>query len=198
MENVHGWVQHRLHRGNDMPKRGRPKKNLDLNLRSIREMRMREEKLRAIFTDDLEPVPVDKTNLKITLRGEVLNDLTQIRYLSEVETWKYIPEEVAQLLFERIVSTSQYHDDEGKLVETLSDSALVHMAVRLLRLYLQGANPWNRRLIPKVTQVDRGEATRTVFMKRFKHGADMEAVRRIIENSDSDKEHYEDVDWDSL
>ena len=74
---------------------------------------MQEEKLRAIFTDDLEPVPVDKTNLKITLR-KVLNDLTQIRYLSEVETWKYIPE-VAQLLFERIVSTSQYHDDEGKL-----------------------------------------------------------------------------------
>ena len=90
-------------------------------------------------------------------------------------------------------------DDDGKKVETLSDSAIVHMAVRLLRLYLQGANPWNRKLIPKILQVDRDVVSRTVFMKRAKHGADMEAIRRMVNDVESsDDILYDDVDWDSL
>ena len=179
--------------------RGRPRKNLDLNLASIREMRTREEKLRAIFTDELKQIPEEKRRLQIALRGEVVDDLMMIRYLSEADTWKFIPEEVAELIFERIVKTTQFRDDDGKKVETLSDSAIVHMAVRLLRLYLQGANPWNRKLIPKIMQVDRDVVSRTVFMKRPKHGADMEAIRRMINGVESaDDILYDDVDWDSL
>jgi len=179
--------------------RGRPRKNLDLNLASIREMRTREEKLRAIFTDELKPIPEEKRRLQIALRGEVVDDLMMIRYLSEVDTWKYVPEEVAELLFERIVKTTQFRDDGGQSVETLSDSAIVHMAVRLLRLYLQGSNPWNRKLIPKILQVDRDVASRTVFMKRTKHGADMEAIRRMVNDVETaDDILYDEVDWDSL
>ena len=179
--------------------RGRPRKNLDLNLASIREMRTREEKLRAIFTDELKQILEEKRRLQIALRGEVVVDLMMIRYLSEVDTWKSVPEEVAELLFERIVKTTQFRDDDGKKVETLSDSAIVHMAVRLLRLYLQGANPWNRKLIPKILQVDRDVVSRTVFMKRVKHGADMEAIRRMVNDVESsDDILYDDVDWDSL
>ena len=182
----------------NMP-RGRPRKNLDLNLASIREMRTREEKLRAIFTDELKPIPEEKRRLQIALRGEVVDDLMMIRYLSEVDTWKYVPEEVAELLFERIVKTTQFTDDGGQSVETLSDSAIVHMAVRLLRLYLQGSNPWNRKLIPKILQVDRDVASRTVFMKRTKHGADMEAIRRMVNDVETaDDILYDEVDWDSL
>ena len=48
---------------NNMP-RGRPRKNLDLNLASIREMRTREEKLRAIFTDELKPIPEENEGYK--------------------------------------------------------------------------------------------------------------------------------------
>jgi hypothetical protein len=186
-------------RGNGHMPRGRPRKNLDLNLASIREMRTREEKLRAIFTDELKPIPEEKRRLQIALRGEVVDDLMMIRYLSEADTWKFVPEEVAELLFERIVKTTQFRDDDGKKVETLSDSAIVHMAVRLLRLYLQGANPWNRKLIPKILQVDRDVVSRTVFMKRAKHGADMDAIRRMVNGVDSsDDILYDDVDWDSL
>ena len=119
--------------------------------------------------------------------------------MSEVDTWKYIPEEVAELVFERIVSTRQYTDDNDVAVEELSDSAIVHMAVRLLRLYLQGANPWNRKLIPKVLQVDRDEVTRTQFMKKFKHGADLEPMF-ADDTEDDDDEFYSGhvPDWDSL
>ena len=92
-------------------------------------MRTREEKLRAIFTDELKPIPEEKRRLQIALRGEVVDDLMMIRYLSEADTWKFVPEEVAELLFERIVKTTQFRDDDGKKVETLSDSAIVHMAV---------------------------------------------------------------------
>jgi len=182
--------------------RGRPRKNLDLNLKSIREMRTREDKLRAIFTGELKPIQRDSRRLGVSLRGEVNDDLAQIRYLSELDTWKYIPDEVAHILFERIVSTSQYHEDDKKSVDTTSDSAIIHMAVRLLRLYLQGANPWNRKLIPKVMQVDREVASRSVFMKRFKHGAEMDAVRKLVDDIEIIDEDMlydlEDVSWDNL
>jgi len=186
-----------------MTKRGRPRKELQLNMQAIREMRKREEKLRAIFGTEIKPLPWDSRRLAISLHGAVLEDIAQIRYLSEVDTWKYIPDEVANLVFERIVSTKQYVDDEGIKVEELSDSAIVHMGVRLLRMYLQGANPWNRKLVPKVLQVDREEVSRTMFMKKFKHGADMENIRKMIddiENDDSEEPFYsEEVpDWDSL
>ena len=183
-----------------MVKRGRPRKEVQLNMQAIREMRKREEKLRAIFGTEMRPLPWDKRRLVVSLHGSVLEDIAQIRYLSEVDTWKHIPEEVAQLVFERIVATKQYGDDDEVVVEELSDSAIVHMAVRLLRLYLQGANPWNRKLIPKVLQVDRDEVSRTSFMKKFKHGADMEAIRTMVDAIENDEEFYsEDVpDWDSL
>ena len=182
--------------------RGRPRKNNDLDARAIREMRTREDKLRAIFTADWKPIPKDDRKLQVALRGPALDEIAQIRLLAEVETWRNIPEEVAQLLFERIVETTQHYEDDGKKVEDLSDSAITHMALRLFRLYLMGANDWNRRLLPKVLQVDRDVATRTVFMKRFKHGAEMEAIRRMvndIEYEDTDLLYgVEDVSWDDL
>ena len=186
-----------------MTKRGRPRKQLQLNMQAIREMRKREEKLRAIFGTEINPIPWDGRRLAISLHGAVHDDIAQIRYLSEVDTWKHIPDEVASLVFERIVSTKQFTDDDGIKVEELSDSAIVHMGVRLLRLYLQGANPWNRKLIPKVMQVDREMISRTFFMKKFKHGAEMESIREMIDDSerdDVDEVFYsgEAPDWDSL
>ena len=182
-----------------MSKRGRPRKELELNMQAIREMRKREDKLRAIFGAEKKPISWDKRRLMVSLHGSVLDDIAQIRYLSEVDTWKYIPEEVAELVFERIVSTRQYIDDDDVAVEELSDSAIVHMAVRLLRLYLQGANPWNRKLIPKVLQVNRDDVTRTQFMKKFKHGADLEPMFADDTESEGDGFYTDDVpDWDSL
>ena len=140
--------------------------------------------------------------MQVVLRGPALDEIQQIRFLSEVETWKHIPEEVAQLLFERIVETTQHYEDDSKRVEHLSDSAITHMALRLFRLYLTGANPWNRRLLPKVLQVDREEASRTVFMKRPQHGAEMEAIRRMVNDIEIDETDLlydvEDVSWDDL
>lgn len=182
--------------------RGRPRKNFDLDARAIREMRTREEKLRAIFTADWKPIPKDDRKLQVALRGPALDEIAQIRLLAEVETWRNIPEEVAQLLFERIVETTQHHEDDGKKVEHLSDSAITHMALRLFRIYLMGSNDWNRRLLPKVLQVDREEATRTVFMKRFKHGAEMEAIRRMVDDIQTNDGELlydlDDVSWDDL
>ena len=98
--------------------------------------------------------------------------------------------------------TTQHYEDDGKQVEHLSDSAITHMALRLFRLYLTGANPWNRRLLPKVLQVDREEASRTVFMKRPQHGAEMEAIRRMVNDIEIDATDLlysvEDVSWDDL
>ena len=49
-------------------------------------------------------------------------------------------------------------------------------------------------------QVDREEASRSVFMKRFKHGAEMEAVRKLIDDIEIIDEDLlydlEDVSWD--
>ena len=53
-------------------------------------MRTREDKLRAIFTGQIKPIPKDSRRLGVSLRGEVIDDLAQIRYLSELDTWKYV------------------------------------------------------------------------------------------------------------
>lgn len=178
----------------------RKKENVELTLRAIREMRTREEKLRKIFGVRPEPLPKIKSRV-LRVREDVFDDVDYIRLLSEADTWKYVPEEVAEHLFNYVVLNKQYHEDDDFKVEDVPDAIIVAMGVRLLRLYLTGANKWNRKLIPTVMNVSREDMTREVFMTSFKKGAEIERMLNSIdgEKEEDEGDYYSSIpDWDDI
>jgi hypothetical protein len=165
---------------------------------TLRSMRNREEKLRAIFLDSPELPDRSQKWVAVNVREEIMNDVEFIRILGEINTWKYLPEEVADVLFK---------DMRGNMVrpqdfDDVSANTIIGMSLRLLRIYLTGANQMTRKLMPKVMQVDRVSIGRQMFMSRVAHGVEMEAVvAKVKENEDyesDDNFDFDAVDFDEL
>ena len=160
---------------------------------SIRAMEKREERLRSIFLQNSK-IP-DKTPEWVTLKVQdvTMNDIEFIRILGEIDTWQYLPEDVADILFKNMKGDPVRPQD----FSDVSNSTIIGMSLRLMRLYLMGANKWNRKLIPKVMQVNRRKITRRKFMERVPHGIEMD---NIIEkaNDKGDYESDDNFDFDSV
>ena len=184
----------------------RPRRTWDLTTQTIREMRTREEKLRAVFGAQRKPPALneDKENQKtFRVREGIVRDLEHIRLLAELDTWKYIPEEVAAVVFEHFITLQQHYEDGDVEVEHIPDTVIVEMAIRTFRLYLQGCHPWNRKLIPKVMGVDRNEITIRKLRQSVVHGAIIDnivdATYEVDDLPDDDTFDFDDIpEWDEL
>jgi hypothetical protein len=160
---------------------------------TVRMMRKREEKLRAIFLDSPEIPDRGEEWKNLSVRGEIIDDIEMIRILGEVDTWQYLPEDVADILFKDMRGNKVRPQD----FDDVSTATIVGMAVTLMRLYLMGANSWTRRLMPKVLQVNREKVTRRMFMEKVKHGVDIDVMLEE-KREKSDYESDDNFDFDSV
>ncbi len=184
----------------------RPRRTWDLTTQTIREMRTREEKLRAVFGAQQKPPAYneDKAGHKtFRVREGIVRDLEHIRLLAELDTWKYIPEEVAAVVFEHFITLQQHYEDGDVEVGHIPDTVIVEMAIRTFRLYLQGCHPWNRKLIPKVMGVNRDEISIRKLRQSVVHGAIIDNIVDATDDMDDlpdeDAFDFDNIpEWDGL
>ena len=113
-----------------------------------REKKKREDKIRNIFwTKNIETEP-KKKRLHIAIPSSSIETISDIRQMHSVECWKYIPDVVLDALFNEQIHLRD--EDPTDPTYVLTDREIVRMSLELLRLYLMGADHYNRRLLRKL------------------------------------------------
>jgi hypothetical protein len=110
-----------------------------------REKKKREDKIRSIFwAEKLDSEPKRK-RLHIAIPSSSVKTIMDIRQMHSVECWKYIPDVVLDALFNEQIHL--HDEDPTDPTFVLSDREIVRMSLEVLRLYLMGADHYNRRLL---------------------------------------------------
>ena len=113
-----------------------------------REKKKREDKIRNIFwAKNIETEP-KKKRLHIAIPSSSIETISDIRQMHSVECWKYIPDVVLDALFNEQIHLRD--EDPTDPTYVLTDREIVRMSLELLRLYLMGADHYNRRLLRKL------------------------------------------------
>ena len=89
-----------------------------------------------------------KKRLHIAIPSSSIETISDIRQMHSVECWKYIPDVVLDALFNEQIHLRD--EDPTDPTYVLTDREIVRMSLELLRLYLMGADHYNRRLLRKL------------------------------------------------
>ena len=89
-----------------------------------------------------------KKRLHIAIPSSSIETISDIRQMHSVECWKYIPDVVLDALFNEQIHLRD--EDPTDPTYVLTDREIVRMSLELLRLYLMGADYYNRRLLRKL------------------------------------------------
>ena len=110
-----------------------------------REKKNREDKIRNIFwPKNIENEPKRK-RMHIAIPSSSIKTIQDIRQMHSVECWKYIPDVVLDSLFNEQIHLRDEDPTDPTFV--LTDREIVRMSLEVLRLYLMGADHYNRRLL---------------------------------------------------
>jgi len=110
-----------------------------------REKKKREDKIRNIFwPKKLESEP-ERKRMHIAIPASSIKTIQDIRQMHSVECWKYIPDVVLDSLFNEQIHLRD--EDPTDPTHILTDREIVRISLEVLRLYLMGADHYNRRLL---------------------------------------------------
>lgn len=112
---------------------------------SAREKKKREDKIRSIFWPENLESEHKRSRLHIAIPSSSVETIKDIRKMHEVECWKYVPDVVLDVLFNEQIHLRD--EDPTDPTYVLTDREIVRMSLELLRLYLMGADHYNRRLL---------------------------------------------------
>ena len=116
-----------------------------LQKQQAREKKKREDKIRSIFwPKNIETEP-NKKRMHIAIPSSSIKTISDIRQMHSVECWKYIPDVVLDALFNEQIHLRD--EDPTDPTHILTDREIVRMSLEVLRLYLMGADHYNRRLL---------------------------------------------------
>lgn len=157
---------------------------------TAREKKKRGERIRKIFwPENLESEPKRK-RLHIAIPSSSIDTLNDIRKMHEVECWKYVPDVVLDVLFNEQIHLRD--EDPTDPTYILTDRELVRMSLELLRLYLMGADHYNRRLLRQLITAHGQELKPEKLVANVESGAKytlaLDALLELREEEEEAKE----------
>jgi hypothetical protein len=172
---------------------------------SARVKAKREAKIRDIFYDKKVETE-ERKRLHIALPDSTQKIIEDIRELHKIDSWKYIPDVVVDALFGEQMQLND--DDPMDPTHILKDREIVRIALDVLRLYLLGADSYNRRLMRRIMSMDGKELLPSQIATNVESGAkysiafetllelrsEYEEDLRVVEEDD-DKFDFTDLDF---
>ena len=145
--------------------------------------RRREILLDKLFQPHSAPESDKKKVKHVYLDERAMENVAFIKELHYAETWRFLPEEVVEIMFR---SKSPYKEFvKSEKVEDIPANVVVSMALELLSMYLWGANPYNREQMRRWFSIDGNQHKQEVMQTMMLNAALLERDMRAKEVEDA-------------